>query len=619
MTGSFLLYAQTLDYPFQFDDRIFLEDGNVLAAHWSRFLWPPVPRALIWLSFTAQIALHPQLAALFRIINVTLHGLNAFLLFLLLHHLIVLRARPNIGVDRVTSVIGRDARWPALLGAIFFLVHPLQTEPVIYIYQRATLLSGTFFLAALLLALQRHPSRSRQLILVLCVVGGLLSKEWTVVLPLLLWLERGLFWREWKPSPTLMSCLALSVMAAGRMVVWMSHDPTLGSGSSWEYARLQVLAWWKYLRLVVLPVGLSLDHPVPLAPAGGMILGAALTLGALIGGAIIICRRQSGALFALAIFLLALLPTSSIIPAQDAIFEHRLYAPLIGISILLGLLLARGLGVPSKPARGWAGILPKGVFLLCWVLFPTLVILTVSRSREWHSRESIWRAAVREAPEKYRPRLNLGRLLMSSTPRAAEVELVRAIELRPDLPHAFRSLASLRQRSGDSDSADDLLQQALLLEPGHAPTHLALGQLRMDQRHYFEAKQQFQQVIQLDPKEIRAFLSLANLEANFGFPIQSLAIVDQALAIWPRDLELLRRRADVLFRLARWPEASSAIRRALELGADDWQIMILAGQTYQKLEDFAQAESFLQRSEAAAESDNQRSVSERLLRDLRGK
>ena len=554
----------------------------MLAANWSRFLWPPVPRALVWLSYTLQTAIQPQDPVAFRTLNVTLHGLNAFLVFLLLRDLI-----------SRTEVAGLRRLWPALLGAVIFLVHPLQTESVIYVYQRSTLLSSTFFLSALLLGLQRHPSRLRQWLLVGCVTAALLSKEWTLVLPLLIWLEQGLLMRDWKPRPAVLVCFGLSILAALGMVAWMRSDPTLGSGSSWEYARLQVPAWWKYLRLLVLPVGLSLDHSVPLSAArGSLIGGAAFSLGTLYTAAFWFCRKQSGELFALAIFFLALLPTSSVIPAQDPLFEHRMYAPLIGISVLIGLLLTRLqrplVRLTSSSTR--ARFAPQRLRLLCWFLLPTLVILTVWRSREWHSQESIWTAAVHQAPEKYRPRLNLGRLLMSSAPEAGEIHMVRAIELRPDLPHAFRSLASLRQKDGDPEAAADLWQQALLLEPGHAPTHLALGQLRMDQRRYFEARLQFQQAIRFDPEEIRAYRALALLEAGFGFPAQSLAVLDQALAIWPNDLQLIRLRAGSLFRLTRWQEASAVIRRMLELGADDWQTLILAGQIYLKLDDYSQAE-----------------------------
>ena len=51
------LYWPSLHYPFQFDDQLFLRDDNVRLTRWSAFLWPPAPRPLAWLSFTAQFAI----------------------------------------------------------------------------------------------------------------------------------------------------------------------------------------------------------------------------------------------------------------------------------------------------------------------------------------------------------------------------------------------------------------------------------------------------------------------------------------------------------------------------------------------------------------------------------
>ena len=53
----FSLYWPSLAYPFQFDDQLFLRDDNVRLTRWSAFLWPPTPRVLTWLSFTAQFAI----------------------------------------------------------------------------------------------------------------------------------------------------------------------------------------------------------------------------------------------------------------------------------------------------------------------------------------------------------------------------------------------------------------------------------------------------------------------------------------------------------------------------------------------------------------------------------
>ena len=81
------LYWPSLHYPFQFDDQLFLRDDNVRLTRWSAFLWPPAPRPLAWLSFTAQFALWGANPAPLRLFNVLLHSLNSALVLLLVFKL----------------------------------------------------------------------------------------------------------------------------------------------------------------------------------------------------------------------------------------------------------------------------------------------------------------------------------------------------------------------------------------------------------------------------------------------------------------------------------------------------------------------------------------------------
>lgn len=41
------VYAPSVGHPFHWDDRIFLEDDNIVSGRWERLVVPPAPR---WLS-----------------------------------------------------------------------------------------------------------------------------------------------------------------------------------------------------------------------------------------------------------------------------------------------------------------------------------------------------------------------------------------------------------------------------------------------------------------------------------------------------------------------------------------------------------------------------------------
>ena len=144
----FLLYWSSLAYPFQFDDQLFLRDDNVRLTRWSAFLWPPIPRALTWLSLTAQFAIWGEHPAPFRLLNILLHAANATLVLLLAFRL-----------QHRFPLPGNDSKWrvPVVVGLLFAL-HPLQTESVVYIYQRSTLLAAFFSLLALLFWMSRSRS-----------------------------------------------------------------------------------------------------------------------------------------------------------------------------------------------------------------------------------------------------------------------------------------------------------------------------------------------------------------------------------------------------------------------------------------------------------------------------
>src|SRR5262249_5014099 len=65
----------------------------------------------------------------YHVVNVAIHIVNAVLLFFLLRRFV--------------------EQWVAVASAAIFLIHPLQTEAVLYIYQRSILLACFFSLLAL--------------------------------------------------------------------------------------------------------------------------------------------------------------------------------------------------------------------------------------------------------------------------------------------------------------------------------------------------------------------------------------------------------------------------------------------------------------------------------------
>ena len=155
--------------------------------------------------------------------NVLLHALNAVLVWLLL----------------------RELRLPgAWLAAAIFALHPIQVESVAWIAERKNVLSGAFFLTALLAYLrgtlqpQERSSARREwyscAAACLLFVAALLSKTATCSLPavafLLTWWRRGVADRRalWTLAPLVVAGI---VMAS--TTVWIERHHAGAEGEEW--------------------------------------------------------------------------------------------------------------------------------------------------------------------------------------------------------------------------------------------------------------------------------------------------------------------------------------------------------------------------------------------------
>src|SRR5262245_33799421 len=159
--AGLVLFGASLNDPFHFDDALFLNDSNVTnPARWHHFLNPLHLRQLTFFTFYVNHILSGTNATTYHALNIALHIANAILFFVVLRKWLDLRI--------------------VWIAAAIVLVHPIQTEPVLYIYQRSVLLAAFFSLLGLI-ALERH----RPWLWLFCFVLAFESKESALAVPLL--------------------------------------------------------------------------------------------------------------------------------------------------------------------------------------------------------------------------------------------------------------------------------------------------------------------------------------------------------------------------------------------------------------------------------------------------
>jgi len=180
LVATVALYYPVHSYPFiNFDDNRYVTDNphiqilNLSMVKWALlhpylYNWHP----LTWFSHALDIQMFGLDAGRHHEVNVILHALNALLLFWVL--------------KRATGFTGRS-----FMVAALFALHPINVESVVWIAERKTLLSTTFFLLALgayrWYALQ--PKLRRMAVVALLYGLGLMAKPQVITLPfvLLLW------------------------------------------------------------------------------------------------------------------------------------------------------------------------------------------------------------------------------------------------------------------------------------------------------------------------------------------------------------------------------------------------------------------------------------------------
>jgi TolB-like protein/Tfp pilus assembly protein PilF/tRNA A-37 threonylcarbamoyl transferase component Bud32 len=179
----------------------------------------------------------------------------------------------------------------------------------------------------------------------------------------------------------------------------------------------------------------------------------------------------------------------------------------------------------------------------------------------------------------------------------------QAVKLDPNFAIAWARLSradadiysDLRDTApGRRDAAKRALENAQKLQPNSPETLLALGyyQYRV-LSDYGAAKITFGRVSKLLPASTEVPYALAEVARREGHWDQSIAYYEQALALDPRDVELLREAALTYSIVRRFPAALKLYDRALDITPNDPELMASKARIYQFQGNLQEAARFL--------------------------
>ncbi|MBI3481190.1 MAG: hypothetical protein HY016_12690 [Nitrosomonadales bacterium] len=394
-------YLQALNYPFIYDDVVYItENAKLSGLHptelWRLFVEPYNSYAeflpLRELSYWVDIALFGLNPAAFRADNIILYLLCLPPVYFITSGL--------WKYFRPSDAAG--APWVAAIVTALFVVHPAHVETVVWISGRKDVLATLLSLLALWLAIvarrEQGLSVPHAAATLLALLAAMLAKASAfAVAPViaLLWL---MFWRD-VPAPyrrrsVLLWPLASLLLAACIALVFAT---TIASKLPFYFGievitrSLAVLGW--LFRLSVSTESRHFFYPTfddPYLPLmvglGGVVLAAAAA-----SVFSLLRKRQSLEAFSIIVFLLLCIPSIQLIPYSppSLVSDRWLSLALWPVMLLLVTLAWR-----LKPVVRMVLLL---IFALSWCW------QTVERPRDWRSFEAMIDADIRAYPGYYMP------------------------------------------------------------------------------------------------------------------------------------------------------------------------------------------------------------------------
>jgi Flp pilus assembly protein TadD len=559
-------YSNSFAVPFLFDDPLSIAQNASI-----RHLWPiwdalsPSPtsfvvgRPVLNFSFAVNYALGGETVWGYHAVNLAIHIFAGLTLYGIVRRTLL---RPSL-----RERFGPSATGVALAVAILWTVHPLQTEAVTYVSERAESLMGLLYLLTLYCFIRGTGSPRSGCWFTLSVVAcllGMASKEVMVSAPLMTLLYdrtfvSGSFRDAWARHRQLYLGLAGTWLLLGYQLVGLhNRDVGLGLGiTGWAYSVRACRLVVDYLWLALWPHPLVFDYGEFVAVRHiAEVVPYALILVVLVAGVVFELWRRPAIGFVGAWFFMILAPTSSVVPVVgQPMAEHRMYLPLAAVVTLVVI------GIHALLGRG-----RMAVFLAAAV---GLGLLTVRRNEDYRSQLSLWNDTVAKCPDNSRAHNYLGiALLDAGQLPAAMAQYEEALRIRPDYADAHYNLGLALVRLGRLPEAIEQYEQALRLKPDDADAHNNLGFALAQTGKIDEAIAHFVQALRIQPDYADAHSNLGNTLAQAGRVPEAIAQYEQALQIDPDLVEAHYNLGVALEKTGRVPEAIDLYEQALKLQPD---------------------------------------------------
>lgn len=561
---AFLVYLPSLPNKFVWDDEQFIYKNEFVkqfdlvaifstntiagAGHNSNYYRP-----ITTLSFATDYAIWKLNPIGFHLTNTLLHLGAGIILFKILR---------KINVKQ--SV--------AFLISLIFLIHPIQTEAVVYANSRGDSMYAFWGLLSLwffLLAMTKNQIQKKVGSITILAnqftlfflsstsyLLSILSKEIGIAIVGL----HGLFftWGVWakfankqKPVVNKMAVVALIVncLLAGFYLYLRATLLNFGNSFNFYDANnaysssliFRLLTFSKvlltYFKLLIIPYPLHMERDTAVIDQWfnpWTISALLIIFGTLFYGFKQLINKKPLFLLGALWFAVMLAPTSGIIPINGLIYEHWLYLPMIGFYICLFALIEH---LSSKYQTRWGNNHHSTYF------WPSLLViyafLTIRQNWLWANPIRFYNYT----------------LQYSQSARL------------------YNNLAMAYAEVGANEQAIENYQKSLQISDQYPQTYHNLANIYLEQNNHELAIDYYQQAIYLDPNFHFSYLPLLNLYLSTKDWPKALQLVDKIIDFYPGDPQLTFAKGLVLWQLADYQLADTYFNQAIKLANNNPELL----------------------------------------------
>jgi tetratricopeptide (TPR) repeat protein len=534
-----LIYSNTFTAEFHFDDyssiagNLSIRNIGNLRNIWN--FWPT--RFITYLSLALNYHWGDSRVFGYHVFNFLAHLICTLLVwwFVILTFKTPLLKKENSAAHR--NLI-------AFFASAIFLLHPIQSQPVDYIIQRACLLATLFFVASLCLYIKARLKQEEKAAWpirsvyyggsLLTAVLAIFSKEMALTFPLVLGLYEFYFFKVKKSSNAKFVAPFFIIILLLFLTMFFTHsiqfkgmyrigeDPVNMPVSYYFLTQLKVMV--TYVRLLFIPLNLNFyyDYPLSRSLFEIPVIFSCLFLSCILWAGVRLFSKYRLVSFGIFWFFITLLPESSIIPIRDVIFEHRLYLPMVGFS----LFAAGGSYYLFKEKRIRAMVVVLSLLVVCYS------ILSYQRNKVWKDEITLWEDVVRKSPHNAKAYVNRGNAYASKDNfDQAFTDYSKAIEIEPNEAQAYTNRGSLYPRNGSRDQAFSDYNKAIELRPNAPEAYFNRGSFYFEEGKLDQAISDYNTGIKINP-------NFAGAYENRGIAYQKKGDFDQALSDYSKVIEM---------------------------------------------------------------------------------